>query len=99
MKKCMADRVFCDYIGGMKLNEYLASDGVRVPDLAERLGVTKQTVYHLSAGTRKISLELARDIIAASDGKIALTDLYPSLTPGARAALEVAKEMLREENR
>ncbi len=61
----------------MKLVEYLEKKKISKAQFAKKLGVTDSFMYKICAGSRRPSVELAREIIKVTQGKIKLDELLP----------------------
>lgn len=63
---------------GMKLKEYLQTDGVCVADVARKVGVAPAYLYQMATGRRGVSAKRATAIEEATDGNVRRQDLLPS---------------------
>lgn len=61
----------------MKLVEYLEKKKISKAQFAQMLGVNDSFIYKICAGTRRPGVELAREIIKLTKGKIKLDELLP----------------------
>ena len=62
----------------MLLREYLNKKKIRYQDFAEHLGVTRDHVYNVLAGRRRLSSALAKRVEELTDGIVTRMEaLYP----------------------
>jgi 3,4-dihydroxy 2-butanone 4-phosphate synthase/GTP cyclohydrolase II len=66
------------HIQGMKLIAYMDAEKVREEDFAEKIGASQSYVNRLKNGHVWPSSEMARRIMAATDGAVTPNDFLPS---------------------
>lgn len=70
------------------IKSYRRRNGLTLQQFAERIGVTKATVWKYENAVRPPSIETAIAISKATDGEIRLEDLRPAIAQAVRDELE-----------
>jgi transcriptional regulator with XRE-family HTH domain len=71
----VADSIcLCEYTG-MKLTDYITRTKLTIPELAERLGLSRPYVTQLLNGTRGASVKTAKQIQERTGGKVKAADV------------------------
>jgi DNA-binding XRE family transcriptional regulator len=68
------------------LKEYRQRAGLSVSDLAEKVGVSRQSIFRIEAGDQTPSLDLVSRITRATGGKVTANDFLRSLSLRGSAA-------------
>lgn len=74
----------------MKLHDYLQGTNTKPSQLAARMGKPASTITRLLKGTRRPSIELARQISDATDGAVTANDFMEANPASASNATEAA---------
>lgn len=61
----------------MRLVDYLKEKNISKAEFARMLGVHKSHIYQITAGLRRPSVDLAREIIKLTQGRTKLDELLP----------------------
>lgn len=72
----------------MLLRDFAHQSGVKVLELAAQVGITRQHMYRLINGKRRVPAELVLPIERATGGAVTRHDLRPDLYPTPDRAAE-----------
>ena len=62
----------------MKLREYLQEQKISQRELARRLSISYSYIYMIMSGTRRPSVDVAREIVKMTNNEVTLDELLPA---------------------